>query len=54
MIEGVGLFILYTTIVFGVIAMFGFDLCFKEKAKLFAGFEIFLALLIIGVYILVG
>lgn len=53
MSEGVGLFILYTAIVFGIIAMFGFDLCFEEKVKLFAGFEIFLALLIIGVYILV-
>lgn len=53
MSECVGLFILYTAIVFGVIAIFGFDLCFKEKVKLFVGFEIFLTLLIIGVYILV-
>lgn len=53
MSECVGLFIVFTTIVFGVIAVFGFDLCFKEKAKLFADFEIFLALLTVGVYILV-
>lgn len=54
MIKNVGLFILYTAIVFGAIVMFGFDLCFEEKAKLFASFEIFLALLIISAYILVG
>lgn len=51
--EGVGLFILYTAIVFGGTVMFGFDLCFKEKAKLFACFEIFLALIMVGAYILV-
>lgn len=49
----IGLFILCTAFTFGVIAMFGFDLCFKEKVKLFAGFEIFLTLLMIGAYILV-
>lgn len=48
MIQGVWLFILCTVIVFGTIALFGFDLCFKEKVKLFIGFEIFLSLLIIG------
>lgn len=48
MITGAGLFILCTAIVFGAIALFGFDLCFKEKVKLFIGFEIFLSLLIIG------
>lgn len=54
MIEGVGLFMLYTAIVFGVIAIFGVDLGFKEKAKIFAGFEISLVLFIIRAYILVG
>lgn len=54
MIEGVGLFMLYTAIVFVVIAIFGVDLGLKEKAKIFAGFEIFLALLIISAYTLVG
>lgn len=52
--EIVGLFMVYTAIAFAIIAMFGFDLCFKEKAKLFASVEIFLALLIIGVYIFAG
>lgn len=48
MIPGVRLFILCTVIVFGTIALFGFEFCFEEKVKLFIGFEIFLALLIIG------
>lgn len=48
MIAGVRLFILCTAIVFGAIALFGFDLCFEYKVKLFIGFEIFLSLLIIG------
>ena len=52
MIQGARLFILCTVIVFGTIALFGFDLCFKEKVKLFIGFEIFLSLLIIGVLII--
>ena len=52
--ESVGLFIIYTAIAFAIIAVFGFDLCFKEKAKLFASVEIFVALLCIGAYILVG
>lgn len=49
MITSAELFILCTAIVFGAIALFGFDLCFEEKVKLFVGFEIFLSLLIIGV-----
>ena len=52
--ESVGLFIIYTAIAFAIIAVFGFDLCFNEKAKLFAGVEIFVALLCVGAYILVG
>ena len=52
MLEYIGYFILCTAVVFGVILIFGFDLCFKDRVKLFAGFEIFLALLITGVYIL--
>ena len=48
--EAIGLFVLYSAIVFGTISLFGFDLCFKEKVKLFIGFEIFLTLLIIGVW----
>lgn len=54
MIKAVGLFILWTAIVFGGIATLGIELSFKEKTKLFAGLEVFLALLIIGAYILVG
>lgn len=48
MITGVRLFILCTAIVFGAIALFGFEFCFKEKVIFFIGFEIFLSLLIIG------
>ena len=54
MVECVGLFMLYTAIVFGTIVMLGSDLCFKEKAKILLFFEIYLALLIIGAYIFVG
>mgnify|MGYP006331516591 CR=1 FL=1 len=48
--EAIGLFVLYSAIAFGVAALFGFDLRFEEKVKLFIGFEIFLSLLIIGVW----
>ena len=52
--ESVGLFILYTDISFAIIEILGPDLYFKEKAKLFAKVEIFVALLCIGAYIFVG
>ena len=52
--ESVSLFILYTAIAFAIIEMLEPDLCFKEKAKLFARVEIFVALLCIGAYIFVG
>lgn len=52
--EAVGLFILFTALAFGVIALCGFELCFKEKAIFFIGIETFFALLIIGVYLLMG
>lgn len=52
--EAIGLFILYTAIAFGVIALFGFEFCFKDKVIFFIGIETFLGLLIIGVYILIG
>lgn len=48
MIEGAKLFILCAAIIFGTIALAGFDICFKEKVKLFISLEVFLALLIIG------
>nr|DAG59496.1 MAG TPA: Oligosaccaryltransferase [Caudoviricetes sp.] len=48
MITDAQLFILCTAIVFITIALFGFDICFKDKVKLFIVLEIFLALLIIG------
>lgn len=48
MITGAQLFTLCTAIVFGTIALAGFDICFKEKVKLFISLEIFLALLIAG------
>ena len=54
MIPGVRLFILCTVIVFGTIALFGFEFCFKEKVIFVIGIETFLALLIIGAYILIG
>lgn len=50
--ESIGLFVLYSAIAFGVIALFGFEFCFKEKIIFFIGIETFLALLIIGVCIL--
>lgn len=50
--KAIGFFVFYSAIVFWTIALFGFDLCFKEKVKLFISFEIFLSLLIIGVLII--
>ena len=48
----IGCFLLLTGIVFGCIALFGLDLELKEKIAMFVYFEIFLALIITGAYLL--
>lgn len=48
----IGCFLLLTGIVFGCIALFGLELELKEKIVTFVCFEIFLALIIAGAYLL--
>lgn len=48
----IGCFLLLTGIVFGCIALFGWEFELKEKIATFVCFEIFLALITAGAYLL--
>lgn len=50
--ECVGFFLLYLAILLGVLGIFGFDLDFMEKVKIFLSLTLFLGLLITGVFLL--
>lgn len=52
--ECVGFFLLYLAISLGVLGIFGFDLDFMEKVKIFLSLTLFLGLLITGVFLLCG
>lgn len=45
----IGLMMVYTAIIFGGVAMFGYDLPLKERILIGISLEIFLALIVFGV-----
>lgn len=50
--EAIGLFLLFTAVMLGIVFLFGIELDLKEKAMIVISGEVFLALLICGVYLL--
>lgn len=48
----IGLMMIYTAIIFGGVAMFGYDLPLKDRILIGISLEIFLALIVFGVYII--
>lgn len=52
--ECVGFFLLYLAISLGVLGIFGFDLDFMEKVKIFLSLTLFFGLLITGAFLLSG
>lgn len=50
----IGLFLSYLAISLGALGIFGFDLDFMEKVKIFLSLTLFLGLLITSVFLLYG
>lgn len=48
--ELIGMWFIFSAVIFGCICLFGMDFALKEKIWLMVAFEIFITLLIIGVY----
>lgn len=50
--ELIGIWFMFSAVIFGCVCLFGVDFALKEKICLMVAFEIFITSLIIGVYFL--
>lgn len=52
--ELIGIWFVFSAVIFGCICLFGMDFALKEKIQLMVTFEIFITSLIIGAHFLTG